>query len=160
MTRKEYLPTMDSKLVQLRKVIKEEVKKVVKLRPVGGMSCPLATQDLKVNTENRNFAIKAEHIEYGPLNLSDEEYWEHVAEHWNTTVEVAKKSLCGNCAAFDISPRMEKCMPGKIQDPEGRLGYCWMHKFKCHSARTCYTWAAGGPITEDKISYDWQSREG
>lgn len=151
---------MDSKLIQLRKVIKEEIKKVVKLRPAGGAACPLATQDLKVNTENRNFAIKAEHIEYGPLNLSDEGYWEHVAEHWNTSVDVAKKSLCGNCAAFDISPRMEKCMPGKIQDPEGRLGYCWMHKFKCHSARTCYTWAAGGPITEDKISYDWQSREG
>ena len=35
---------------------------------------------------------------------------------------------------------------------DGQLGYCWMHHFKCHSARTCYTWAAGGPITEDKVS--------
>ena len=35
---------------------------------------------------------------------------------------------------------------------------CWMHNFKCHSARTCYTWAAGGPITEDSVSYDWQER--
>jgi hypothetical protein len=31
-----------------------------------------------------------------------------------------------------------------------------MHHFKCHSARSCRTWAKGGPITEDKVSYDWQ----
>jgi hypothetical protein len=28
-----------------------------------------------------------------------------------------------------------------------------------HSARSCYTWAAGGPITDDEISHDWQSKE-
>ena len=33
-----------------------------------------------------------------------------------------------------------------------------MHHFKCHSARTCYTWAAGGPIVKDEASYDWQKR--
>lgn len=120
-------------------------------------SCPPATQDLELNTKNRDSAIKAKHIQYGPLNLTDEEYWVRLAEHWDTTVEVAKNSNCGNCAAFDISPRMDDCMPGSI-DEEGRLGYCWMHNFKCHSARTCYTWAAGGPIDDDKTSYDWQSR--
>ena len=30
--------------------------------------------------------------------------------------------------------------------------------FKCHSARSCNTWAAGGPINEDEVSYDWQKR--
>mgnify|MGYP006254202561 FL=1 len=45
-----------------------------------------------------------------------------------------------------------------IEDEEGMLGYCWMHKFKCHSARSCYTWAAGGPIDEDKVSYQWQGK--
>ena len=122
-------------------------------------SCPRAAQDLKLNTKNRNRAIKAEHIEYGPLNLSDEGYWEHIAEHWKTSVKVAKKSTCGNCAAFDISPRMEDCMPGKLEDPDGRLGYCWMHDFKCHSARTCYTWAAGGPIKKDSTSMSWQNKK-
>jgi hypothetical protein len=120
--------------------------------------CPPATQDLELNTKNRNAAIEAEHIEYGPLNLSDEGYWEHIAEHWKTTVDVAKKSTCGNCAAFDISPRMLDCMPGEIEDSEGRLGYCWMHHFKCHSARTCYTWAAGGPITSDETSKSWANK--
>ena len=119
--------------------------------------CPKPTQDLELNTKNRNAAIKAEHIQYGPLNLSDEEYWDRAAEHWNTTPEVAKESRCGNCVAFDISPRMLECMPGSVQE-DGRLGYCWMHHFKCHSARTCYTWAAGGPIDEDKVSYEWQEK--
>ena len=34
--------------------------------------CPPATQDLELNTKNRNSAIQAEHIQYGPLNLEDE----------------------------------------------------------------------------------------
>ena len=45
-----------------------------------------------------------------------------------------------------------------VEEKSDRLGYCWMHNFKCHSARTCYTWAKGGPINEDDVSYDWQER--
>ena len=120
-------------------------------------SCPLATQDLKVNTNNRDSAIAEKHIQYGPLNLNDEDYWERYAKKWNTTPDVAKKSNCSNCVAFDISPRMDDCMPLEL-DEDGRLGYCWMHHFKCHSARTCYTWAKGGPITDDKRSKENQER--
>ena len=122
------------------------------------MACPLPTQDLKLNTKNRNSAIKADYIQYGPLNLEDEEYWERAAEHWNTSVEVAKKSKCKNCVAFDISERMLECMPGSVQN-DGYLGYCWMHSFKCHSERTCYTWASGGPIDTNKVSHEWQERK-
>ena len=123
------------------------------------MACPLPTQDLKLNTKNRNSAIKADYIQYGPLNLEDEEYWERAAEHWNTSVEVAKKSKCKNCVAFDISERMLECMPGSVQN-DGYLGYCWMHSFKCHSERACYTWASGGPIDTNKVSHEWQERSG
>ena len=121
--------------------------------------CPAPTQDLELNTLNRNRAIEADFIKYGPLNLSDEGYWEEYAKKWGdtTSAEEAKNSNCSNCVAFDISPRMEECMPGAT-DEDGRLGYCWMHHFKCHSARTCYTWAKGGPIDEDEASYDWQKR--
>ena len=49
-------------------------------------------------------------------------------------------------------------MPGETSDGEGVLGYCWMHHFKCHSARTCDTWAKGGPITTNKVSEGWQER--
>ena len=129
------------------------------INEVKKLACPRATQDLEYNTEMRDKAIKAEHIQYGPMNLSDEGYWDKLAEHWNTSVDVAKKSKCGNCAAFDISPRMDKCMPGPVSDEDGRMGYCYMHHFKCHSARTCYTWAAGGPIKEDKIFYEWQKKD-
>ena len=126
------------------------------------LACPAPTQDLELNTKNRDAAIQAEHIQYGPLNLADEEYWVRAAEHWNTTPDVAIKSRCGNCVAFDISPRMLECLPGPVSEPiedeEGKRGVCWMHHFKCHSARTCYTWAAGGAITEDGISYEWQEK--
>ena len=126
-------------------------------------ACPRATKDLKYNTLNRNKAIKEKWIQYGPLNLSDNKYWQRLAKHWNTTPAVAKKSRCANCVAFDISPRMIDCIaagqPSKqIEDAEGYLGYCWMHHFKCHSARTCYTWAAGGPITTDKVSNEWERK--
>ena len=139
---------------------KIKVNKIIKRTPE--LDCPPATQDLELNTKNRNAAIKAEHIQYGPLNLSDEKYYDRAAEHWNTEPEVAKKSKCSNCIAFDISPRMLECLPGPVSEPiedeEGKLGYCWMHHFKCHSARTCYTWAAGGPISDDKTSAEWQEK--
>jgi len=125
-------------------------------------SCPAATGNLETNTRNRDNAIRQKFIQYGPLNLTDEGYWVRAAEHWNTTPDVAKESRCSNCIAFDVSPRMKECMPGPtsepIEDEDGYLGYCWMHNFKCHSARACYTWAAGGPISEDKSSNDWQGR--
>jgi len=119
--------------------------------------CPRATKDLKYNTMNRDFAIKTDWINYGPLNLEDEDYWVKVAKKWKTTPEVAAESKCKNCVAFDISPRMLECMPGNV-DKEGYLGYCWMHHFKCHSERSCNTWATGGPIDDDKNSYIWAKR--
>jgi len=137
------------------------MKKFIRFVTEQEMSCPVATQDLEVNTKNRDSAIKADHIQYGPLNVNEPgDFWEEIADHWDTTVEAAKKSVCGNCVAFDRSPRMLDCMPGKTSDDDGVLGYCHMHKFKCHSARSCRTWAKGGPITKDEVSYDWQSRSG
>jgi len=121
--------------------------------------CPPATQDLELNTKNRDSAIQAEHIQYGPLNVNEPgDFWEKIAEYWKTDEEAALASRCGNCVAFDISPRMLECMPGETSDGDGLLGYCWMHHFKCHSARSCRTWAKGGPITEDSVSADWQER--
>ena len=121
------------------------------------MPCPPATKDVKLNTKNRDLTVK-NHM-YGPLNVDEPgDYWEKIAKKWDTTTEAAKKSLCGNCVAFDISPRMKECMPGETSDGDGELGYCYMHHFKCHSARSCETWAKGGPIKSDEKSYDWQSK--
>ena len=125
--------------------------------------CPAPTQDIALNTANRDRAIAAEHIKYGPLNVEEPgDYWKDIAKKWNTTEEAAMKSKCASCTAFDVSPRMLKCIPGKtsqpVKDEFGILGYCWMHHFKCHSARSCNTWAAGGPIKTDEDSYEWQSK--
>ena len=70
------------------------------------MVCPPATQDVALNTKNRN-ATRKNHM-YGPLNVEEPgDYWKDIAEYWNTTEKAAKKSLCANCVAFDISPRMD-----------------------------------------------------
>tara|TARA_R110001583_G_scaffold8506_21_gene40680 strand:+ start:5690 stop:6166 length:477 start_codon:yes stop_codon:yes gene_type:complete len=132
-----------------RHYLKEEIK--LAIAKAKDIICPAPTQNLELNTANRDRAIQEGHIKYGPLNLEDEEYWVSAAEHWNTTPDVAQQSRCGNCVAFDISPRMKECIPIDT-DESGELGYCWMHHFKCHSERTCYTWAAGGPIDSDEQS--------
>ena len=54
------------------------------------MACPLPTQNLELNTKNRDSAIKADYIKYGPLNVDEPgDYWDELAEHWDTTVEAA-----------------------------------------------------------------------
>ena len=57
---------------------------------------------------------------------------------------------------------VDECIPAITSEPVadefGVLGYCWMHHFKCHSARTCNTWASGGPIKTDEVSGEWFDR--
>ena len=103
-----------------RKFLSEDIKIVIK--KAKDLVCPPATQDLELNTKNRDSAVHAEHIQYGPLNVDEPgDYWQNIAEYWNTTEEAAKKSVCGNCVAFDISPRMKECMPGETSDEDGVL---------------------------------------
>ena len=165
------------KKFELRNIVREQTEETVK-------QCPASTQDVSLNTANRDRAIEADFIKYGPLNVEEPgDYWEKIAKKWDTDVKAAFKSRCANCVAFDISERMLECIPGSVSEPvdepgaqkdidkafkdkkdtaelvkKGVLGYCWMHHFKCHSARACNTWAAGGPINEDEASYDWQKR--
>jgi hypothetical protein len=136
--------------------------------------CPKATQDVLLNTRNRNIAIKNPLIGYGPANPSVEnaEFWNEYAQSFEPTssvvteeeIEAVKGMRCGNCIAFDISPRMEKCLPPSDEydalavQSRAVLGYCHMHHFKCASTRTCRTWAVGGPITEDSVSLEWQNK--
>ena len=133
------------------------IRKYIAIVEAAEQSCPLATKDLELNTKNRDATLK--NFNYGPLNVDEPgNYWEKIAKYWKTNVKAAKASNCGNCVAFDISPRMDDCMPGVTSDEHGILGYCWMHHFKCHSARSCHTWAKGGPIKQDDVSYEWGER--
>ena len=129
------------------------------LKEAVDLVCPPATQNVELNTKNRDAAFQAEHIKYGPLSVDEPgDYYEKSAKYFDTSVEAVLSTKCGNCVAFDISPRMLECMPGEVTDKDGMLGYCWMHHFKCHSARTCRTWAKGGPIEEDDVSASWQEK--
>lgn len=125
-------------------------------------SCPPATQDLLVNTENRNKAIKS--VGYGPLNPDrpNDDFWEEKAKLWQTTADEAKTSRCANCAMFIKTPEMLDCINQGIDATNeenawdiidaGDLGYCEALDFKCAAGRTCDAWVAGGPVTgkEDK----------
>ena len=69
--------------------------------------CPPATQDISLNLKNRQKAIDEYH--YGPLNPNEpnDEYWQELADKWNTDdIESVKENRCGNCAAFDMSEDM------------------------------------------------------
>ena len=119
-------------------------------------SCPTATTDIEENVKNRNWTI--EKFRYGPLNpdYPDPDFWEEKAEMWSTDVSHARSALCGNCAAFDQSPKLLDCIVEGINEnraaqPEdvidlADLGYCQLFKFKCAAKRTCDAWLHGGPI--------------
>jgi hypothetical protein len=121
--------------------------------------CPPATQSIDINLRNRQKAI--DEYGYGPLNPSEpnEKFWQKKMDMWQLdSVEDAKKSLCGNCAAFDITDRMLDCIAQGIGSEPGSdaydtveagdLGYCKFLKFKCASGRTCDAWVEGGPVED------------
>lgn len=124
-------------------------------------ACPPATQDIVLNIKNRQNAI--DNVGYGPLNPEEpnDEFWQGKAERWNTTIEDAKSSRCGNCAAFIKTSKMLECIAGGLQEGDknvadsydvvaaGDLGYCEALDFKCAAARTCDAWIAGGPVTDE-----------
>lgn len=120
-------------------------------------SCPTATGNVKINLKNRNKAIKDEH--YGPANpsLANKDFWEQKTKMWDGIPDSEAKTMrCGNCAAFDVSDKMKKCIQNGLKDnaqtdsyesiTAGQLGYCHMLKFKCAAKRTCDAWVTGGPI--------------
>ena len=120
--------------------------------------CPLATHDIDENLKNRQTAIDNYH--YGPANPDrPEDYWKKSAKIFNVSVATARTMQCGNCAAFDVSDSMRKCMSDGIRGDQASvdanasinladLGYCNFLHFKCAGSRSCKAWITGGPITE------------
>jgi hypothetical protein len=123
--------------------------------------CPPATQDIGLNLKNRQKAINE--YGYGPLNPNEPniKFWAKKMDMWQLDgIDEAKKSLCGNCAAFDLTRHAINCIKKGIgseagDDPmdvidAGDLGYCRFLKFKCAAKRTCDAWVVGGPLRDDK----------
>jgi hypothetical protein len=132
----------------------------IKSQEKSGEACPIATGDVEVNLECRQKAI--DKANYGPMNPNEAnmDYWREISKTWRNSPDQAKKSRCGNCAAFIQTPKMLACiesgleMNGTEMDAwevidAGDLGYCEVFDFKCASKRTCEAWIAGGPITEE-----------
>jgi len=124
-----------------------------------GEACPVATGDVEVNLENRQKAI--DKANYGPMNPNEANagYWREVSKVWRNSPEQAKKSRCGNCAAFIQTTKMMDCIESGLETDSdmdawevieaGDLGYCEIWDFKCAAKRTCTAWVTGGPITDD-----------
>lgn len=120
--------------------------------------CPIATQDVHVNLKNRQHGIDEYH--YGPANPDKPgSYWKDAAKRWKIDEATAKTMKCANCAAFDITDRIYKCMEKGIQGKEKNvdamatietadLGYCNFLHFKCAGSRSCTAWVTGGPIVK------------
>jgi hypothetical protein len=118
--------------------------------------CPIATIDIHVNLDNRQHAI--DEYMYGPLDPSqpNTEFWQQIADVWHMDINKVKTARCKNCAAFNVSNKMQQCMADGIgSEPgsdamdminAGNLGYCMAFKFKCAGERTCTAWVTGGPI--------------
>ena len=73
-------------------------------------SCPVATHDVEVNLKCRQKAI--DKAMYGPMNPNEpsNDYWRKLAEGWRLSASQAKKSTCGNCAAFIQTTQMLDCI--------------------------------------------------
>jgi hypothetical protein len=143
--------------------INKEEKQKEKSKKNKKFSCPIETSDVNLNLKNRQKAI--DEFGYGPLNPVEENktFWEEKVNKWRLeSIEEAKTSLCGNCAAFVITKDMLKCISDGLTTEEtisdnswdvidaGQLGYCEAFDFKCSALRTCDAWIVGGPITDKK----------
>ncbi len=133
----------------------DNMRDIINLLEAIEKGCPPATQDITLNLENRQRAIDEYH--YGPLNPANPslEYWQELADQWNTSVEEAQSARCGNCAAFDITEKTLDCIDRGIGGDDdwdiikaGKLGYCRFLKFKCNALRSCSAWVEGGPIKD------------
>jgi len=133
-------------------------KNYIKLIEAASKGCPRATHDISLNIKNRQKAIDEYH--YGPANPDRPgSYWKDAAKIFKVDEKTAKTMQCSNCAAFDVSDTMRKCISDGIKGEESSvdaaasinladLGYCNFLHFKCAGARSCSAWITGGPITE------------
>ena len=107
-----------------------EIKIIIGGTPVqeydGEKSCPIETKDKAKNDENK--LVATEEYKYGAPTDPD--------------------TVCGNCAAFNMSSRILDCL-GTDSD---NVGFCETHRFTCEAEKTCVSWVAGGPLKDDDFA--------
>jgi hypothetical protein len=150
----------------------EALKKVGLVKDI---ECPPAVKDAALNRKNKLAAVRDHYYGPDPLGrvlsrsiavvhqlpllvpIGHEVYWAAKGARKGVRVEQARKQICGNCKAFNITPTMIACGgasekpilvpcakggPPRLTTP---IGYCEMHDFKCSALRSCDTWVGGGP---------------
>lgn len=134
------------------------MREYIKIVEAANKGCPVATQDIDVNLKNRQKAI--DDYFYGPANPDKPgNYWKDYAKRWNIDESTAKTMKCENCAAFDVSDKMWKCIEEGAKGDEkfadamatihkADLGYCNFLHFKCAGTRSCTAWVSGGAIDD------------
>lgn len=133
------------------------MRNLIDLVEAAGKNCPRATHDLEFNVKNRQIAIDKHH--YGPANPDKPgDYWKQAAKQWGIDEKTARTMQCANCAAFNISDSMYKCIHDGMGEQAYKaektreaadLGYCNLLHFKCAGSRSCELWITGGPIVKD-----------
>ena len=88
--------------------------------------CPVETQDTAKNMQNK---LKA-------------------TEEYNYGAPTDPEAICGNCSAYNMSTRILECL-GTDSD---NVGYCETHRFTCEAQKTCDSWVAGGPLTDEDFA--------
>lgn len=155
------------KMEELKKQNKEVLEKIKSEKPKKEKKkfrCPVETSDISLNLKNRQKAI--DEFGYGPLNPLEEnkKFWKEKIDKWRLDSEdEAKRSVCGNCAAFIVTKDMLNCIEKGLSSGDsntddswstieaGQLGFCEALDFKCSALRTCNAWIVGGPVTDEKI---------
>lgn len=137
---------------------KSVITKYIKIIEAIDKGCPVATYNIDLNLKNRQKAIDEYH--YGPANPNKPgSYWKNLSKIFKIDEKTARSMTCSNCAAFDVSDSMRKCIEDGIKGDEKEiaanatinlsdLGYCNFLHFKCAGSRSCAAWVTGGPITE------------
>ncbi len=132
------------------------MRNLIKIVEAANKGCPIATHDIEVNLKNRQHAIDEYH--YGPANPDKPgNYWKDAAKRWKIDNKTAESMKCANCAAFDVSDKMWKCIEDGIKGDDDNvdamatihkadLGYCNFLHFKCAGTRSCSAWVSGGSI--------------
>jgi hypothetical protein len=131
-------------------------RKYINIVEAANRGCPIATHDIDVNLKNRQKAIDNYH--YGPANPEKPgDYWKDLGKIFKIDEKTARTMQCANCAAFDVSDKMWKCIEDGIKGDDqavdgmasihkADLGYCNFHHFKCAGTRSCTSWITGGAI--------------
>ena len=138
------------------------MRNYIQIVEAASRGCPRATHDLDLNLKNRQQAIDKYY--YGPANPDKPgDYWKSAAKRWDISEKTARTMTCSNCAAFDVSDKMWKCMQKGIEGKEKNidalatiekadLGYCNFLHFKCAGTRSCTAWVTGGALDDKDLT--------